>query len=197
MLRILVAPALFAAAAYGGTTELAKTCNTGLDTALPPGRELRMEVRPAGIEIVGTDTERLRITCRLRHPEDAADVQIRFTPSSAGGQLRIKGGPMDDTELRIEVPRHTHLHLRILAGEVKVRQVVGNKDIGLRAGELTIDVDDPAEYREADASVRIGELSAPLYGVSKGGFFRSFRKTRTDGKYRLNARLTVGELRLR
>lgn len=197
MHRILIAVVFAGSAAFAGSGELGKTCSTGLDTPLQSGREIRMELRSAGIQIVGTDTHRLRVTCNLRDPEDLRDVSITFTPSTAGGRLRIKGGPKSDANFRIEVPRHTHLYVRTLAGEIKIRNIVGNKDVGLRAGELDIDVDNPAEYRVTDAAVKIGELSAPAHHINKGGFFRSFRDTRADGKYRLHARVTVGELRLR
>ncbi|HET8549575.1 MAG TPA: hypothetical protein VFL57_16295 [Bryobacteraceae bacterium] len=186
------------AGAVAQAADLATTCTSGLDTELQPGRELRMELRSAAIHIIGRESTRLRVSCELRHPERSDDVAISFKPTPAGGTLRIRGGPRDDTQFRIEVPRQTHLFVRTPAGELKVRGVTGNKDIGLRAGELTITVDDPAEYKQTDVAVRIGELSAPIYGIgSKGGFFRSFRTSRADGKYRLNARLTVGELNLK
>jgi hypothetical protein len=196
MHRIALALFSLPVLALAGSADLSSTCNTGLDTELKPGQELRMELRSGEIQIVGTDRSRLRVTCDLKQSDDARDVSISFRPAGAGGKLRIQGGPRDDARFRIEVPRQTHLHVRTTAGELKVRDIIGNKDVQLRAGELTISGDDPAEYRQTQASVRIGELSASRYGVNKGGFFRSFRSTRPNGKYNLRAHLTVGELRL-
>src|SRR5688572_31333141 len=52
----------------------------------------------------------------------------------------------------------------------------GNKDIGLGAGDLTINIADPAEYSYAEASVKAGDIKASAFGVHKGGLFRSFKK---------------------
>jgi hypothetical protein len=198
MTRIVLALPVLTVSACAGTAELATTCTSGLDTELQPGREIRMQLRSAEIKIAGSDTSRLRVSCELQEADKTDEIAISFKPSSAGGELKIKGGPRNNTRIRIEVPRETHLYVRSPAGELKVCGVTGNKDIGLRAGELTIDVADPAEYAQTDLAVRVGELSAPVYGVpSKGGLFRPYRNSRANGKYRLNARLTVGELSLR
>jgi hypothetical protein len=198
MTRIALALSVLTASACAGTAELATTCTSGLDTELQPGREIRMDLRSAEIHIVGANTSRLRVSCELQAPEKNDDVAISYKATGGGGELKIKGGPRNDTKFRIEVPHQTHLYVRSPAGELKVRGVTGNKDIGLRAGQLTIDVGNPSEYAHTDLAVRVGELSAPVYGVAnKGGLFRSYRNSRANGKYRLNARLTIGELSLR
>lgn len=86
--------------------------------------------------------------------------------------------------------------MRIPAGEVEVKDIAGNKDIELHAGELTIAVGSPAEYAQVAASVMTGEIEAEPFGESHGGLFRSFHKSGT-GKYKLVAHVGAGELTLR
>ena len=82
------------------------------------------------------------------------------------------------------------------AGEVKVDEIVGDKDIELYAGQITISSDREWDYRNVDASVDIGEVNARVYGADKGGFFRVFRKENADGEYRLHAHVTTGQIDL-
>ncbi|HMG85730.1 MAG TPA: hypothetical protein VK574_08295 [Terracidiphilus sp.] len=82
------------------------------------------------------------------------------------------------------------------AGEVKVEEIKGDKDIDLYAGQITISSAHEWNYRSVNASVTIGQVSARVYGADKGGFFRSFTKKTTDGEYRLHAHVMTGEIDL-
>jgi hypothetical protein len=111
--------------------------------------------------------------------------------------LRIHGGPNNGVRLRIEVPKHSNLTVRCTAGDLNVSGVVGDKDVEINAGNLTISVGDPADYRHADASIWAGDLRASVFGVSKDGLFRSFERNNDRGKYQLHAHLMAGDLTLR
>jgi hypothetical protein len=80
-------------------------------------------------------------------------------------------------------------------GDLHLRQVRGSKDVAVHAGEVTIDMGDPKDYAQIEASVTTGELDAGAMGVSKGGLFRSFHKD-GPGKYRLYAHVGSGQLNL-
>jgi hypothetical protein len=54
----------------------------------------------------------------------------------------------------------------------------------------------PDEYGRREASVRAGSIEASAFDVSKGGLFRSFEQ-HGNGKYRLHAHVTTGEIDLR
>jgi len=82
------------------------------------------------------------------------------------------------------------------AGEVKVEEIKGDKDIELYAGQITISSAHEWNYRSVNASVTIGEVRAAAYNADKGGFFRSFTKKTSDGEYRLRAHVTTGEIEL-
>jgi len=83
----------------------------------------------------------------------------------------------------------------MFAGEVKVEQVSGDKDIAVGAGQITIS-NHNWNYRAVDASVSIGQVNAPMYDANKGGFFRGVEKTTQDGEYRLHAHVTTGQIDL-
>jgi hypothetical protein len=82
------------------------------------------------------------------------------------------------------------------AGEVKVEEIKGDKDIDLYAGQITVSSAHEWNYRSVNASVAIGEVRASVYDADKGGFFRSFTKKTADGEYRLRAHVTTGEIDL-
>jgi len=87
--------------------------------------------------------------------------------------------------------------VRSPAGYLTVSDVIGNKDVELHAGDLTIAVGQPGDSAHADASVLAGDLTASAFGVNKDGIFRSFEKDNTSGKYRLHARVGAGDLTLK
>ena len=58
--------------------------------------------------------------------------------------------------------------MRLPAGDLTVSDVIGNKDVELHAGDLTIAVGQAGDYSHADASVLAGDLTASAFGVSNG-----------------------------
>ena len=112
------------------------------------------------------------------------------------GELRVHGGPHYDFRIEIFVPKTSDLYLRMPAGDAEVKGVVGNKDVEIHAGDLTLAVGAPEEYAFADASVLAGDLDAGPFGVSKDGLFRSFHK-QGAGKYKLHAHVGAGDLTLK
>ncbi len=102
----------------------------------------------------------------------------------------------DSLHVKIEVPWKTNLRVRMPAGEVKVEEIKGDKDIDLYAGQITISSEHEWNYRSVNASVTIGQVSAAVYGADKGGFFRSFTRKSADGEYRLRAHVMTGEIDL-
>lgn len=147
---------------------------------------------PAGdVEIVGVERSGIRVTCTTgQHPPES--VKISF----AAGTLRTYGGRDNNIRFRIEVPARIDLVVKLTAGDMHVSGITGSKDVQLRAGDLTIMVDDPEDYRIAQGSVMAGDIRATAFGITKDGLFRSFRKDNPGGKYRLRAELMAGDLTL-
>ena len=164
------------------------------------GRELcsRLIRRSAGLEIVGTDQAAIHLSCKADDVEDAQQIRIRFSGNQDVGRLTITGGSLQqrNLQIRIEVPRKTSLRVQMSAGQVKVEEIAGDKDIDLYAGQITISSARQWDYRSVHVSVDIGEVKAQVYGADKGGFFRTFTKQTADGEYSLHAHVMTGEIDL-
>lgn len=183
-----------------GFAETKIPCGVTISHALQSRSVLMIESRPAGLQIVGTDQEAIHVSCTAGNDDTARDVSLHFSPTANGGKLSIKGAHLDHgnngIEVRIEVPRRTHLSVRMFAGEVRVEEVKGDKDIEIGAGQITISSIHGGEYRSVDASVSAGEVKAQAFGADKGGLFRNFSRNNASGEYRLHAHVTTGEIDL-
>lgn len=173
------------------------TCATSFQIPFSQGSELRLDLRAGDIDISGSNEAVVRVDCELDEPEKAKDIRITFDGGGSYGRLRIQGGPNREVRLRIQVPRQSNLIVRCTAGDLDVTGIRGNKDISLRAGDLTIHVGNPEEYALAEASVTAGDVNASAFGIHKGGLFRKFRRENPAGKYNLRASLWAGDIKLR
>jgi hypothetical protein len=161
----------------------------------PSGARLRVQLRSGDFRIVGTGESKITVQLSGKNAGDARDLTVRLKPSSAGAELRISGGPRNDLQVTIHVPKNTGLFVRMPAGELVLEGISGDKDVELHAGDLTISGSDAKDYSSVDASVTAGDLEATSFGESHGGLFRSFHKD-GPGKYRLRAHVGAGELTL-
>ncbi len=195
-----VAGAALFACNLAGLAETKVSCDQTLTAPLRSSAVLIIDSRPAGLEIVGTDQEAIHVTCRGGDYEDAArHILLQFSANPDGGKLTIEGSHVrhgDNLQVRIEVPWKTNLSVRMPAGEVKVEEIKGDKDIDIYAGQITVSSAHAWNYRNVNASVTIGEVRAPMYNADKGGFFRSITKKTADGEYRLHAHVMTGEIDL-
>ena len=191
------AAALFVCCA-GGWAETVGDCNHPIEAGLRTRAALVIEASPSEVDIVGTDAETIRVSCTVNDSGAAQDVELRYDGTPGYGRVNVTS-PMHDKNLhiRIEVPRKTNLRFHMGAGELRVNGVTGDKDVDLYAGQITIASPSDGAYRSVEASVDIGEVNASAFGVDKGGFFRTFRRTASDGEYRLRVHVMTGEIDLR
>jgi len=173
-------------------------CGQTLDAPLRPRAVLRVHSRPAGLEIVGTDEAAIHVSCTSGDEGDAQRIRIWFQGNQDDETLTIAGDlpKENNVRVRIEVPRKTSLRVDMSAGEVKVEEIAGDKDIDLYAGRIMISSTRPWDYRSVDVSVSIGAVKAPVYGTQQGGFFRGITKETADGEYSLHAHVITGEIDL-
>jgi hypothetical protein len=182
-----------------GFAQTAVECGQMLDAPLRSRAVLTIDSRPAGLEVVGTDREMIHVSCTSDDEEGARHIHLKFSGSPTDGQLKITSTHAGhvNIQVRIEVPHKISLGVKMGAGDVKVEEVTGDKDIDLYAGQISISSNQAWNYRSVDASVAIGEVNAPAYGANKGGFFRSVKREAKDGEYRLHAHVLTGEIDLR
>lgn len=131
----------------------------------------------------GASVERARVKVNIRTQDKSAEISIADTPHH-------------DFHATIEIPAKTDVFLRLSAGDLTILGIIGSKDVESHAGDMVIDVGEPADYSHVDASVVAGDLNAPAFKVSKGGVFRSF-KWSGPGTYSLHAHLLAGDLTLK
>jgi hypothetical protein len=157
------------------------------------GGDIKLQVSAGGVEIQPAKDNKITIRWTTKNPEDMGKVKIKSRVSDRDADLEVDG-PRNFYPT-IELPEKTNLIIRVSAGDVDVGEFRGDKDIRLRAGDLSIKIGDPDAYEDVDLSVTSGGLDASKFNVSKGGLWRSF-KHRGKGIYKLYARVTAGQLTL-
>ena len=162
----------------------------------PSGGQLKLRLRSGDVRVSGRDDGKISVRVEARDTERAREVKVSFERNESSAELHVSGGPRNDLQIIVEVPKTTGLFVRMPAGQLEISGVTGDKDVQLHAGELIVHVGDPADYSHVDASVTTGGLEAPPFHEDHGGFFRSFQKT-GNGKYRLHAHVGAGDLTLR
>jgi len=166
------------------------------ETEFSSGGRLELDLRSGDVRVSGTDSGKISIHYEGRKASDVEDVAIRFRKNGSNGVLTLSGGPRNDFQIRIEVPRETDLYMRMPFGALEIASVRGSKNVELHAGDVQIEMGDPKDYAHIEASVTTGGLDSAPLGISKGGLFRSFKRD-GPGKYRLYAHVGSGELDLR
>jgi hypothetical protein len=178
---------------------ISETGQDHFEAPFPSGGELRMYVRSSGVRITGTDQDKIDIHFSARHQGSLDDVRVKLKQDGNRGELDITGGPSNDFQIDIEIPRQSNLYFRMFAGELDLDHVDGAKDLRIHAGQLDVSLPNANDYCPVNVSVTTGGLEASAFGVSKAGLFRSFRtdtvpNKSSAGKYSLYAHVGAGEL---
>lgn len=162
----------------------------------PSGSQLSVYLRSGDVRLVGGTENKVSVRVDAKDMEKAREVRVTFERSEHSAELRVSGGPRNDIQITVEVPKDTGLYVRMPAGQLEISDVTGDKDVQIHAGELIVHVGSPADYSYVEASVTTGGLEAPPFHEDHGGLFRSFHKS-GNGKYRLHAQVGAGDLTLR
>ena len=173
------------------TVDITEVGKQPVEISFPSGGSLRMDLCSSGVEIRGVEENLVRLT--YKSEKDTSKVKIRLKTSGSEGTLEVDACPHENFRILVEVPKLADLHVRMVAGQLDVKGITGNKDLELSFGELGVEVGRKEDYARVDASVVTGEVSGAPFDVSKGGFFRSFEREGT-GKYRLHAHVGAGQV---
>lgn len=192
MRSLLVVFLLSSATLVAQDTKLDESGKSPVEARFAPGGQVRMDLCSSGVEVVGTDDPMLRVS----YQPGREDVRVRIDASGSRADIRLTGCPHNNFKARIEIPKMSSLYVRMMAGQLDVRDVTGDKDVELSFGQLDVDVGKTDQYGRVDASVNSGQLQASAFDVQKGGLFRSFSHN-GSGKYRLHAHVGAGQLDLR
>ncbi len=134
-----------------------------------------------------------KVTVSYRASGDRSDRSVRIRSGVRGRDARIVIETPQNFHAEVAVPQKSNLYVRLTAGNMNVDGIEGSKDIEARAGNVTIDVGDPAKYGPVYASVSSGNVLANPWGTNKSGLMRSF-STQGRGPYGFHAHLDAGNL---
>jgi hypothetical protein len=198
VLSSLCALALIALPTAAGTdkTDISERGVPHFEAAIPAGARIALHLRAGDIRILGSGDGKLTVDISGKNKDKIDDLRYRLTSTSGNAELHVSGGPHNDINFEVHVPRNSELYARISAGDVTIENITGSKDVELHAGDLTIHVGNPADYSHVEASVGAGDISAAPFGEEHGGLFRSFTKS-GSGKFTLYAHVGAGDLTLK
>ncbi|HET7697107.1 MAG TPA: hypothetical protein VFK57_15455 [Vicinamibacterales bacterium] len=179
----------------GSTGAYQSATATPLDRPFGKAGTIKMKLAAGDYRIAGRADERIRVAWRADRPDQGtnvrADVDVRGTVA-----VITTGGFRNGVHFTIDIPARSDIEIDLSAGDLEVRGVEGSKRVESWAGDVSIDIGQPEQYRLVEASVRAGDLRAEPFKVSKGGLMRSFSWT-GKGPYFLKAKLFAGDLTLR
>ena len=195
--RSIVAAAIGAALLAGLATPTAQEARTSesLERSFASNGRIRMDLSAGDYRITGTQADRIRLEWSVHDPGQLSRVRVDANVRGADATISTDSPGNSHFKVVIQVPTQADLHVRLTAGDLRVENIRGNKDIELHAGDVDIDVGRPEDYKHVDASVWAGDLTAAPFNVYKGGLFRSF-DWNGSGPYTLHAKLKAGDLRL-
>jgi hypothetical protein len=190
-----------------GASAQASSAETRADAAIGEGHPLqgelnrisnvRFHLQDGDFRIVGGDSDEITIRTNGKNAAQAKKkmkVQIRRTGDAL--DVTFTRVPKSEVQVTIAIPRETALYARMRAGDLSIDGVTGDKDLELLAGDLSVQVSDPADYGPVDLSVRLGDLSGSQFGDPRGRVGNSLRRD-GSGKYRLHAHVFAGDLTLK
>lgn len=181
-------------------------CSTVLSAPLHSGASLTIDSVSLGLKIVradqgeikNSDPNTVRVSCTNNRSDDSGRVYMKLSGNADRMQLNVSGSTTHNgnLQLRIEVPEHTNLRVRMMAGQITITEIDGDKDCELTFGQIEITNKHKWNYRSVDASVDIGQVNASAYDTQMGGFFRHFRANSGSGEYVLHAQVGTGQIDL-
>jgi hypothetical protein len=167
-----------------------QTVGSPVEKDFVSGGKVEMTLESGDYEVSPSSDNRIHV----RWNEANKGVAVKLTTNGKSADLRVENTP-NNFHARIEVPAATDLRIRMTAGDLRVGEIKGDKDIEMNAGALRVAVGNANEWREVDASVTAGDVNAAPFQARTGGLFRSIR-WKGPGKYRLYIHVMAGDVNL-
>lgn len=159
------------------------------------GGSLWFRIRGGDVHITrGTDPEHvvLRYTPDPKKPDEEKNVEIRSYVHGSQVRLEVKAPVSLSVDAEIEVPSPISLEVHMTGGDLTVAGVDGDKNLQLFAGDLKVDVGTLEKVRDAEVSVRVGDVDVPPIGEVHGWLGHTWRY-QGNGPYRVYAHTSFGD----
>jgi hypothetical protein len=163
------------------------------ELGLIPGALLKLELSSGNYKIESGAADRLIIQSLAKNPEE--QKKVRFGLSATRQEASVKVNGPSQVDVSIQIPKNVNLSVRLNGGRLSLTGVEGDKDIESNAGQVSINIGKPQDYRAIDASVNIGAIEARALPGVRDGPVHSLNAT-GPGKYRLHVHLGAGQIRL-
>ena len=197
LFRLFAVSLLFASVAFCHTSQDPTNLPPqGFETNLASGVNLRLHLHDGDFRVIGSDSDKLSIHVLGKNVAQAKNIKIQLKRSGTFADLTLSHVPQKQLQVTIEIPKSTNLYARMRGGDLAIRDVVGDKDLELTGGDLTIQVGSPEDYSHVDLSVKFGDISGTQFGDPKGWIGNSLQKD-GNGKYKLHAHVMAGDLVLK
>ena len=183
------------ATSTGANPGLQSTFAQPVDKPFAKAGTIRMRLAAGDYRIGGSPDDKIRVEWRADRADQASNIKVDAEIRGTTAVIST-GGFKEGIHFKIEVPARSDIDIDLSAGDLEVRGIEGNKKVEAWAGDVTVEVGQPAQYRSVEASVRAGDLNARPFNVSKGGLLRSF-SWKGSGPYSLAVKLFAGDLTLR
>jgi hypothetical protein len=166
------------------------------ETRLVSGATLKLHLHDGDFRVVGTDTDELTVKAEGKNQDQARNVKIQEVREGENLELTLSHVPKNEMQVTITIPRNTHLYARMRGGDLSVEGVVGDKDLALTGGDLTVGMGDPEQYAHVDLKVKFGDINGSQFGDPKGDIGNSVLHD-GPGPYQLQAHVFAGDLTLK
>ena len=191
---LLIATCGFMSAASTETREEGLSLGgRGVQSDVSDINTVRLHLKDGDYRIVGVDSDDITIRTEGKNVDQAKHMKVRLARSGDLLDITLLNVPKKEVQVTIAIPKDTNLFAKMRGGDLSVDGLVGDKDLELLAGDLSIGVSNPEEYGSVDLSVRFGDVSGAQFGSPKGAVGNSLRWD-GSGKYRLHAHVFAGDL---
>ena len=157
---------------------------------------LRLHLHDGDFRIVGSEANSIHITATGKKLGEAHKIKFDFSRTGDTVNLKLSHVPKNELQVTIAIPRDSNLFARMRGGDLSVEGVIGDKDLKLTGGDLSIQVGNPEDYSHVDLSVRFGDVSGSQFGDPKGWIGNSVKRD-GNGKHELSAHVFAGDLILK
>ena len=167
---------------------------SGTDHAFVDNGRIEIHLTAGTHRITESPDDHIRLRWTVGGNSSNHDVVARTNVDGTSATIHLDG-PRRNFNSVIEVPRHSDLVIRLSAGDIDVEKIIGDKDIRLRAGDLSVDVGNVNDYGHVRGSLWAGDIDARPFKLESGGLFRSIEWT-GDGEHELRFHLYAGDVSL-